>query len=450
MKARACITSSGGVLVVATALFLSACGSDLDLPNDQVFASEHFRYHVRSTETAVCGDLLGRLESHLSLMQSMLGFTWVEGRVIDYYMFHDSRDFLKHAPCQGAMRCASGNDAYSILEFDEHELVHAYLKPIGQPPVVIEEGAAMALACDSTIPETLTLSLEDALQVTTALDDKRVYDTGGRFVRYLLDRYGGEAFLRVYASLHRDAKLAALDETLRTTYGAGVDELWTAMLATHATCPPPFACSRPALPIDGAVVKVAPICGVNTDYRTFVLASESNVAITGPVNTGIRSCESGSFLPQLATSYAMGTSQVGLFELDAGRYYLRFDPRYDAAVSVLATEQAWAGSDCEALVPYGVGADEYPAFSVTLPEKPTVWILRMRFEGPHLMVLSHPHSVDESIQVKICPACDFDSPACQSGDLARDDISVLWDGDYFLRFESILVTTTGRIDIVGR
>jgi hypothetical protein len=118
---------------------------------------------------------------------------------------------------------------------------------------------------------------------------------------------------------------------------------------------------------------------------------------------------------------------------------------------VHAAGQTWAGSDCATLLPYEVGADEYPALSVTLPEQPTVWMLRLRFAGPHLMALSHGRSgAMESVQVTICPNCNFDSPLCQSADLARRDLGVLWEGDTFLRFETILAVTPNRVDIVGR
>jgi hypothetical protein len=452
MVVRKLTTKLGTVIAFAAWTVLSACqaGKAVDLPADQVWSSLHFRYHARGADTTRCGDVLVPLEEHFTLLQSILGFDWPSGGVVDYYKFVDAEDFAAHAPCPlGSAGCSFGGKVYTAAWFEQHELVHAYLWPRGSPPVVLVEGVAVALSCSHHLPQAPTLSLEQALNVEQALSDTRVYETGGRFVRYLMDRYAERSFFQVYSSLSQDAKLSDLDGILRSTYGVGVDELWLDMLVTQPSCAPPFACSREALPVDGTPVPVAPLCGHGIDYRTFSMASSGNVAVTGPAGSHMGRCAPVHAYETLATSFSPGTSQVGLLQVDAGPYYLSFDPEQTTSVSVEAAETPWAGPACEVLRPYVIGSDDYPALSVTLPEKPKVWFLQLRFDGPHRLSLSHnPSGLDESVEVTVCPDCDFYSPGCRSANLAREDLDVVWNGSYFLRFNTLAAVAPNRIDLV--
>jgi hypothetical protein len=456
------------VLALAASVVLSACevdsstakqnsemASDHDLPNDRVSSSVHFRYHARTVDTAVCGDLLDTLEQHFTLLQSILGFEWPSGRVIDYYKFVDASDFTTYAPCpQGSSGCSFGGNVYTSDFFEQHELVHAYLWPVADPPVVITEGAAVALSCSHTLPQTPTLALSEAMQASDALSDPRVYQTGGRFVRYLFDRYGGEPFLRLYASFPRNgatADLGVLDTALRTIYGAGVDDLWLDMLVSQPSCAQPFACSRAALPIDGTPVQVQPICGLTKDARTFSITTDGNVAIAGPADAQVGSCSSPAASQAATTTVASGASQVGLLQVAAGQYFLSFDPRQPASVSVQAAQTPWAGAECATLEPYVVGAGEASGLTVTLPERDTVWHLRLRFDNTKQVSLSH-HAVtaDESVKATVCPSCDFYSNDCVVADLARDTLAVSWGGDYFVRFETLAAVAPNQIEIASR
>jgi len=293
-----------------------------NLPNDSVWLSPHFAFHSRAQDTALCPDLLTTLEQHFYLLQGMLGFVWPSGHTIHYYKFVDRSDYVANAPCpHGSAGCADGSDVYSSDVFQQHELVHAYLWPFGLPPPLVAEGTAVALACNRAIPETPSLSLADAIQIHEALADTRVYDTGGRLVRYLLDYDGPEAFMRFYSGLGEQASFEDLDRTMRKVFGAGADEIWAAALETHASCPPPFACSRDALPGDGTPVPVAPICGLGKDDRTFALASDGDVALTGPVATTIGSCDPIPFSPIEAIPISGGASHITW--ATAGRSLLR-------------------------------------------------------------------------------------------------------------------------------
>lgn len=429
--------------------------ADRNLPSEQRLSSSHFRYHARATDTAICDDLLATLEEHLALLRSTLGFDWPSGYVIDYYKFVDAADFADNAPCpKGSSGCSSGANIYTPELFEQHELVHAYVWPVADPPVVVAEGAAVALSCSHPLPSVPTLTLDEALQASDALSDPRVYETGGRFARFLFDRYGAAAFMSFYASVAQAGKKPsseAFDAALRAVYGLGADQLWVDMLVTQASCAQPFACSRAALPIDGTPVRVRPICGLASDARTFAVNTDGNVAISGPPGVKLGSC---SLPPASRSTDAVAVSddsQVGLLQVVAGRYFVAFDPRGSSSVSVEAARLPWAGPSCEALEPYAMAAGEGPSLTVTIPDKAPTWHLRLHLAGAKQLSLSHRSAAaDESVQATVCHDCDFHSSRCVFADLAHDSLDVSGNDDYFIRFETLAAVSPNRVEIAGR
>jgi hypothetical protein len=445
----ACIPRTPLVLVLCG--FVASCNLDrnFNLPRDQVLTSLHFKYHARSTDSTICEELLGKLESDFQVFEGMFGLSWPLGRRIEYYKFVDSGDFSTNAPCpRGSGACFDAGDVYSYESFEQHELVHAYLWPFGRPPPVIAEGTAVAVACNRAIPETPTLSLADALLVTDPLEDLRVYETGGRLVRYLLSTYGPGLFMEFYVGLDRRASLVEMDAAMRAIFGAGVDEIWNATLMTYATCPQLFACSQAALPLDGSEIPVVQICGLDRDERTLTLYADSDVAIAGPIGTLLGSCDPIPFVEELATTNAMGTSQIGLLYLPAGRYHINFSTRLPTVLTAKVPMVSWAGAECDGLDPFIVGASEYPSLAITLPLGAPVWVTKLRFEGPHSLTIVRGSGPSETpLVLTMCPSCDFTSPLCQVVDLRTSGQDVIWDGEYILRFETGDANVSSRIDI---
>lgn len=446
----------GLVFCALLALALSACtveeqgAAARDLPNDRVLRSAHFAYHARGTDNAICGDLLGTLERHFDHMQSMLGYAWPAGRVIHYYKFVDAADFVANAPCpQGSGGCEEDANVYAYDAFHEHELVHAYLRPFGRPATVLMEGAAVALACNRQISETPSLSLQGALAVRESLQDERVYDTGGRLVRYLLDRYGVAAFLRLYGMLGAQASVAELNQAMQAVVGASADDVWAAALTTHASCPPTFACSREILPNDGTAVSVSPVCGLPTDNRTFALHAGGDVAIAAPASTKVGSCDPIPFAQTLASANTGGSVQVGLLQLAAGRYYLDF-PSAASDLAVLEPAQPWAGSDCSALRPFVVNQANYDRVAITIPRGISSWFTKVRFEGRQDLTLSRTSVALPSLKVLVCRTCEAASAACESVDVGDDPVNVSWQGDYVLRINALSPEYADRLQITSR
>jgi hypothetical protein len=325
------------VVIVLLSVLSCQADKDYDLPDDVVWTSPHFAYHSRTGDQSVCEDIAEKLEQHFSSIQTTIGFDWPAGRTIHYYKFPTRDDFVANSPCPaGSAACTESNHVYSYRVFEQHELVHAYLWPLGLPPPLITEGAAVALSCSQTISSTPSLSLQDALRVPDALSDQRVYDTGGRLVRFLLATYGAESFLRFYSHLGAGSTFDTLDHLMRATFGAGAEEIWQETLATPANCPPPFECSRDALPLDGTLTEIRPTCGLFRDARTFTLAATADIAITSSALLLVASCDAINFSAIRVTSANPGGQQVGLVTLKQGHYYLDIRSSEPTTVQIAA------------------------------------------------------------------------------------------------------------------
>jgi hypothetical protein len=444
-----------------TSLSLPACQVELvgstaspdssSLPGDRVWESQHFAYHARAQDTAICGDLLGTLERHFSFLQNRLGFDWPAGKRVNYYKFVDTADYQAHAPCpQGSGGCADGNSVYAYDAFEQHELVHAYLNPLGAPLTVVSEGAAVALACNREIAETPSLSLADAVNVRESLDDQRVYDTGGRLMRTLLDRFGSAAFLRFYAATSKTSSFADLDSALLAVYGSGANQLWDAALASPASCPPAFACARESLMGDGTTLPVQPVCGLQSDSRTFALFNNGDVAIAAPAATKVGSCDPIPFAQTLASTYAGVGPQVGLLQLAAGRYYLDFPTDSTSELAVLEPARPWAGSNCSVLQPFVVGDEQYETMTIALPRGTSSWSIRLRFDQAQPVTLSRTSGSLSSLRLLSCPDCDTSSPRCQVLDLGSDPVDTLLQGNRVLHVQSLSPQHVDRIQITRR
>jgi hypothetical protein len=428
-------------------LSLVACRAEEehDLPQDVVWDSPHFAYHTRIGEQPVCEDVVATLEQHFSSIQRMFGFDWPNGRTIHYYKFTSQTDFVANSPCPaGSAACTSGNHVYSYHVFEQHELVHAYFWPFGLPPPVVAEGTAVALVCNRPIPEAPSLSLADAMRVQDALSDQRVYDTGARLVRYLLEAYGAEAFLRFYSRLRQPSAFEALDRSMRSEFDVGADEVWAKALAAPANCPPSFACSRDSIPLDGTTIEVSPTCGLFGEARTFSLVEDSEVAIAGTVSLSVGSCDPIPFSTLHATVADTAVHQIGVVPLPQGRYYLDIGSWQPTSVQMAATVAPWAGRDCSSLQTLLLPAGQYPDLRISIPPGAPEWAVKLHFEELRQLTVRWPAATSLSV----CPDC---SPSlCQMWSSPSHRWDVTWQGDYVLRVQGAGGSETTTLEIVGR
>ena len=306
---------------------LSSCDGTLDLPADRRWTSAHFDYLTRSSDDAICPDVLGPLEDHFAELQGYLGFEWPFGQKVTYEKFVDSVDFAAHQTCGGSPEgCTLGTTVESPLGLDPHELVHAYLSSTGYPPTVLVEGVAVSLACQSSLFARKPTQSWDQLALAGYGAGDAVYYAGTWLVGYLLDVYGPQSFLTLYRTLSSTADAPTMDAAFRTIYGVSLSTIWTAALGESQprnVCI--WQCSRRPLALDGLPVDTSGVCGVE-GALPFTLALESTISLAATgADVSVRPCGQVA-LPHTSFNGAPGHGVLALYDLPAGSYFLDFSP----------------------------------------------------------------------------------------------------------------------------
>jgi hypothetical protein len=311
-------------MVVLGLLFTgpSGCDGTYDVPADRRWVSAHFDYLTRASDDAVCPDVLGPLEDHFAELQGYLGFGWPEGEKVTYEKFVDGVDFAAHNTCGGSAEgCTMGAMVESSLGLDPHELVHAYLSSTGDPPTVLVEGVAVALACGSSLFARKPTQTWDQLASAGYSADDSVYYAGTWLAGYLLEVYGPRSFLTLYRTLPSTADTATMDAAVRTIYGVSLSAMWTAALGEsqpRSVCI--WQCSRPSLALDGVPIDTSGVCGVE-GALPFTLASGSTISLaTTRSGFSVKACGHVP-LPDLTI-----TDGLGLYSLPAGSYFVDVRP----------------------------------------------------------------------------------------------------------------------------
>jgi hypothetical protein len=421
-------------------------------PNDVVWESPHFEYFTRTGESGACAAELTLLEENFAVLQTYLGFTWPSGQKVRYSKYLDQQDYAAHSACpHGSGGCTPGTNVETPNPFDQHELIHAYAFPTGSPPLVFEEGLATTLACSPIYTKSNVIPWRDAVEATDAIKQLGVYTTGGLMVSYLLRQYGPEPFMRLYRTLASNSGPDQVDAVVTRIYGVSTDEIWQQASALDPSCLPIWPCSRDTIPTDGSLRTVAAQCGLTTDALTFDLSADSNVALSTIGDLDIESCQYGyrTYVEPLYDGY---TSELTLAELAAGKYFVEFPAGASAQQGVLVLRTPAVGQDCGALVPFQIAADDYPEIDVWAPAGASVWTVRLRFAGPHLLSVWPVRPLDSTTRITVCPDCDLTSPACQTTDLTLNGLDVLWNGDYVVQMQASYPggPVPSEIQILGR
>jgi hypothetical protein len=135
-------------LLLTSLVIVAGCGDAVTLPSVET-SSAHFRYFASSSDR-IPSDVLDRLEQHRT---DILGFFGIsDERIINYYRFDRVEDFNRLDRCQESLGCTRGDELFTTLAFDQHELIHAYLSD-WQPGFLIAEGTAEAFHCGEAVRE---------------------------------------------------------------------------------------------------------------------------------------------------------------------------------------------------------------------------------------------------------------------------------------------------------
>lgn len=385
------LTSAGAVAVLLAMTLGCAVDRERLLPKDRTWESEHFRYHSRNSDDSVCVAILEQLERHFEITQSYLGFSWPKDRKVDYYKFLDEADYVSNSGCPDASAgCAPGSTVMSCVTLQEHELVHAYLAPLGFPPRAFVEGIAMVLACDVPIV-TLLGDIAPWKQVVTLPPKSNgagVFIEAQWFVGYLLYRYGPERFLSLYE--HLDDELASAEQiasTFELVYGETLDIVWNAALASshRVRCVNNWQCSGSALPLDGSIQTIAQACDGSDKVRTFELSTETDVIISSGNYSIFAPVSCGEELPDVLGGNTDGVAANGIvyspaiMPVPAGKYFINRFAGSSATVGVRALPLKVYSQDCTQLEPIDLGGSEFTPwdFELSIPNDGRSWFVKV-------------------------------------------------------------------------
>lgn len=181
------------------ALALPLACEDPDAPQTPYYDGAHLQVWA-SEGLEACDGTFPYMEAWLSAFRDRVGRS--DSAAVHTFYWQSPEEF-EASPCVDAVACAfpRSDVIYSSYVPAEHELVHTELE--GRPPSLLREGAAEVFGCTDHIDIVNRPSIE-------ALADERQisgvdYQAAGRFSRLLIDRFGIDAYLDLYAGLDADA-----------------------------------------------------------------------------------------------------------------------------------------------------------------------------------------------------------------------------------------------------
>lgn len=310
---------------------LSSCESQPKRPQAQqlgrTWRSEHFAYHSRPDDESVCEGILQTLEAHHRAVHDVLRLE-ANNRVIDYYKYRDSRDLERHGHCSAtSSSCFFSNLGIETSHaFERHELVHAYLSPLGDSHKLLEEGVAEALSCGAEHRAAVDVNWHLAFSPrhwrgADISELRRLYAAGSWFTAHLLRELGAARFLQFYSRLSPDAGAKRAAAEFQAVYGLDLATVWNHALAQEQpelACVYAYECSAPGT---GA----GPACEFANSFRALDFAPDQWVREQGATRSvRLVGCGQSPPLPHLVgTDPWRGQVHGQLFHYlpDAGRYF---------------------------------------------------------------------------------------------------------------------------------
>jgi hypothetical protein len=406
------------IIAVIACLVGAAC--DANLP-DRYWRSDDVRYFSRPDDDAICPAILDELEQHGQTIADVL---MIQRTPVSYYKFRDDADYKANSECPAnAAACSVNATVRSPVDFDRHELIHAYLAPYGRPPRLLAEGAAVALSCQHYPRPTGSWRDVYALEHV----DQSVYAAGGWLVGYLLKMFPARLLPRLYNRLAINATADQFAQAFEDVYFAGndchipnacitLDQVWAAAIGGDdqpMRCP--WECGRPALATDGHATPLAPVCSGGTLQLSVdaPAAGLSRWFIDGAGTFKLQSCE-GHASPNVNVAGTTGTGEL-IAPLAPGSYFI--DAAVDAGgtPSLSATIDTGAGlswSNCGSAPALPDGLTTLSMLTLFYPSQTTPQFTRFAaVMRSGLLVLT---SDDPTASATLCEGCATQS--CQTTD----------------------------------
>lgn len=338
------------LLVLASTL---AC-EDPDTPQSLYYDGAHLEVWA-SDGLEACNGTFPYMEAWLSAFRDRVGRPDSEVRHTFYWL---SPEEFEASPCVDAVACAfpRSDVIYSSVVPEEHELVHTELE--GRPPSLLREGAAETFGCAGYY------NLANDSSIASLADERQIpgpaYQVAGRFSRFLIDRFGVDAYLDLYTGLDgvegRAGLAAGVADILGVELSSLVEdfeqrptcklEAWRFYDVECSVLPltpwhdpdrwsttVDLACDAPDVigPRSGAVWARRALHIAHADRYTLSVESDDPSVVAT-----ISSCEAACVRegPTVVTIPAATVSRPTTLELDAGRHWLRIEQAADSGAPV--------------------------------------------------------------------------------------------------------------------
>lgn len=341
----------GGVILLVLPCCCLGCDG-FDLPDDEVWTSEHFRYHVRRNEADACSGITDTLERHLALTSKLFALP-APRKPIDYYKFLNPADLRKSEACPDfTTACADTIDVeiFSGLPLDRHELTHAYFAALGWSQVVFEEGIAHALDCHMLAPRPTRVDWREAFATPASRFDATFRAAASRLVAYLVLAYGPAKFVELYVSTPRSFTADESDAVFTAQYGLSLSDAWQTALAQknlEFSCLRFWECAAPALALGSYNFQLHQACDKNDEFRSFQVDVRRPYLHEDPYfDPGLRVASCDPFRPavheqQVDPTWGDVGAQLQVFE--PGRYFVA-SVVHPGVARVAAVPDAFASS----------------------------------------------------------------------------------------------------------
>jgi len=327
MRLTVRVKAQRAAAIFVYALALVSCGIDKP-PVFLALETEHFEFYREDTLPPACDALGADLEGYFAAFSDYLDVSYPPGAKVIYNQLSTYRylnELCGTGPDSAVAGCYApdGDVIASVYAVYPHEIAHVIEHRIGGPghhPLLLSEGLASMLGggspydrpdhrVDATVPVEQLIddgAFIEAYSVPGSGGGGALYSSAAGFVRYLINRYGKDAFLRFYAStkgLTHGAEIKGrFSEVLLDDFNDVVDTWRTgAQPIVDDLAPTAPGCGTPSSVFAGETVQIDPQCDVMIARFDVPSAGRTDLVLDPRGGTGIvtlRSCENGAVIPE--------------------------------------------------------------------------------------------------------------------------------------------------------
>lgn len=380
---------------LALCLTLVSCGGSVSAdPVPLQAASTHFRYYATRWLRQING-VRSAAEANRADVYTYFGLN--DEEVVDYFLL-DADQIAAH--CTDERYCTVDRQIFTQDELDHHNLIHAYLSGVGEPPRPIREGVAEGLDCYREPYRSYEPGLptwQDLFRGDQA-NSPAFYISAMRLVRHLLLRFGPARFLAYYRSAADTADPATFAGDFQAFWSIPIDDAWTAANAAGDVVPLPLcACRAPAMVPDAPgrwVVErsYAPLAAPPGALLTLSLP------YSAPDEHTLIDCDRAQANVPVAADYGAG---INLIQLDAAPHYLLNEAGGGAAP--VLTAGAPLSHDCAAAGTLALTYDVQRIGIVVPRGSPPMYV---RVTAPEAQVLTSAHQ-NLGVGFRLCSDCSL-------------------------------------------